>query len=591
MNEKLHAITDKILRMANRYPMVLTVSLIGALSAVTLIKNEDRELFNVAKLLIVSLLGISLFFGINIFSQRNGKEWLLNIAGLFFLGFIYFILPDKERDFTEVYAFLLIPLFILSHLFVSFAAYLKNKNESKFWHFNKNLLINLFLTAVFTGVLALGLVLAIMAADNLFEFNLKENIYGQTLTFTGIFGSTLIFLLFSENGLSELENRHDYPAVLKFFTQFILIPLLIIYLVILYFYTAKIILQRELPRGWVSYLILAYSVVGILANLLVYPLKNEKTKSWVQIFSKIFYYTLLPLLALLFTAIFTRILEYGYTEPRYFVLLIALWLTVVVFYNLFALHPRIKFIPQSLFVFGVFALTVPYLNAFAVAKRSQKTEFTKVLVDENLLKNGKINFNKRLEYKTYDELSSKFGFLADRKAVEAIYPYLEKESIANIENKLNNGPVETKSTFQSLFKNVSFVEAASQNFLRIKRPETALATEDYLYILPVSHNSEASWSVEGKKITYKYRELKNELDFSVSLEDESSLKIYNLEPFLQSVLRRNQHRRGNADDPLSHTFSLDNLSFKIYLNSVHVTRMPEKEHTNVEGAVILIKRK
>jgi hypothetical protein len=165
--------------------------------------------------------------------------------------------------------------------------------------------------------------------------------------------------------------------------------------VILYFYSIKILINWELPRGWVSYLVLAYSVVGILALLLVYPLKEENAKSWVKIFSKAFYYTIIPLIILLFTAIFTRILEYGYTEPRYFVLLLALWLLSIVIYFIFNKKASIKFIPISLFLFGAFALIFPYLNAFSVAKRSQKNELVKLLNENKLLDNGKIDFKKK----------------------------------------------------------------------------------------------------------------------------------------------------------------------------------------------------
>ena len=227
---------------------------------------------------------------------------------------------------------MIVPTFILSHLLVSFIAFFGKEKELNFWQYNKNLFINLFLTAIFTGVLTGGVELAILAVDKLFDFNFNDRYYLETFYFLSIFGSSFIF---NEEGLLQLEKDGTYPVILKFFTQYILIPLLIIYAVILYFYSAKILINWELPRGWVSYLILAYAVVGILALLLVHPLKHESTASWVRIFSKVFYFTLIPLLVLLFTAIFTRILEYGYTEPRYFVLLLAIWLTLVVFYFIF----------------------------------------------------------------------------------------------------------------------------------------------------------------------------------------------------------------------------------------------------------------
>ena len=115
--------------------------------------------------------------------------------GLVFLVFFYFLLPLKEKEFTEVYAFLLIPTFILSHLLVSFIAFVRKDQELNFWQFNKNLFINIFLTAVFTGVLTGGIMLAILAVDQLFDFNFKGRYYSYTFSFLSIFGSSFIFLL------------------------------------------------------------------------------------------------------------------------------------------------------------------------------------------------------------------------------------------------------------------------------------------------------------------------------------------------------------------------------------------------------------
>src|SRR5690606_7241037 len=241
-------------------------------------------------------------------SQRSNNYWGEILGILFLIGF-YFILPKDEDDFTEFYAYLLIPVFILSHLLVSFVAFVrKQDHENNFWQYNKNLFVNFFLTLVFTGVLTGGVLLAILAVDNLFNVGFEENIYGQIFVSLLIFGSSFIFLLFNETGLDFLEKEGKYPVVLKFFTQYVLIPLLCIYVVILYFYSGKILINWELPRGWVSYLILAYSIVGILALLLVHPLKENTDKSWIRIFSKVFYFTLIPLIVLLFVAIFTRVL-------------------------------------------------------------------------------------------------------------------------------------------------------------------------------------------------------------------------------------------------------------------------------------------
>ncbi len=168
--------------------------------------------------------------------------------------------------------------------------------------------------------------------------------------------------------------------------------------------------------------------MGILALLLVYPLRAENAKSWVRIFSKAFYYTIIPLIILLFTAIFTRILEYGYTEPRYFVLLLALWLLSTVVYFISGKRATIKFIPVSLFLFGTFALIFPYFNAFSVAKRSQKNELLKVLNQHQLIHNGKLDFQKKITDTVRNEIADKFEFLAERKQNEFLYTFLNKKT-------------------------------------------------------------------------------------------------------------------------------------------------------------------
>jgi hypothetical protein len=57
----------------------------------------------------------------------------------------------------------------------------------------------------------------------------------------------------------------------------------------------------------VSELILALAVAGILALLLIHPLRQSPENTWMRTFVRWFYRALLPLLGLLAVAIGTRI--------------------------------------------------------------------------------------------------------------------------------------------------------------------------------------------------------------------------------------------------------------------------------------------
>ncbi|ATN05041.1 ABC transporter permease [Chryseobacterium indologenes] len=492
MKTKFRETLNRTTEIIFRYPVVLVMAILASTGAICMIDTSNQfELYaSCLKFTICACLGISLMFAMTMLSQRIGKELLLQLAGIAFLIGFYNILPNKKSYFTDDYSYLIVVTGILTHLLVSFIPFLEKSKELGFWQYNKNLFVNIFLTAVFTGVLTGGVELAILAIDKLFDFHFNDKLYANTFFVMAITGSCFIFLLFNEKGLPTLEKDASYPVVLKFFTQFILIPLLLIYAVILYFYSFKILIHWQLPRGWVSYLILAYSMVGILALLLVHPLKEANAKSWVKIFSKAFYYTIIPLVALLFIAIFTRILEYGYTEPRYFVLLLALWLLSVVIYFISNKKATIKFIPVSLFLFGAFAMIFPYINAFSVARRSQRTELLKVLNQQKLLDNGKINFEQKITDTIRNEIADKFQFLAERKQSEFILGLLDKKDRADLNKSIEAGNFYSiRFTVEGKFTHVNTTtrkDSYDTERLVIVSEQQAIKIDDYQYLLNVT---------------------------------------------------------------------------------------------------------
>lgn len=521
-------------------------------------------------------------FSAKMLSQRLGKELLWSAIGFLIVIGIYFVLPESKDDFTEVYAFVLIPIAIIAHLFVSFAAFIKSGTEFEFWQYNKNLFINFILSLVFTGVLTLGVILALLAIQNLFNVDIRGEFYGETAVVFGIVGNTLIFSLFNENGLKYLESTSPYPIVLKFFTQFILIPLLLLYVIILYFYSAKIILIWELPQGWVSYLVLAYSMVGILALLLVHPLKNDTARSWVKIFSKAFYYSLIPLVILLFTAIFTRILEYGYTEPRYYVLLLAIWLLVIQLYFIFSKNATIKFIPMSLVAFGLFGLLFPYANSFAVAKRSQKNQLELLLAENQLLKDGKIQFDKKISSEVALSISDKVNFLSIRD--ESVY--LSKFLSDNIAQK----ELTTKRVYlMSYFTNVEASPNSLEEALNLSNSEKIHKLDSYDYIVLESKllNAPVNLGTDEIKLT---KELYGEKP-QYLLELKSGEKV-DLMPKLKGIMDKHKNLKSyNVVDDLFIESDLGKYHIKIIFDEINNNPYDSFGSFYFDNAIYLIKSK
>lgn len=598
MNQKINEIFGKASFAIQQFPLVLLMALSASISLMFIAEENFRtseKVFTLTKLTLVSCLGISLMFGLKILSQRIGKQILLELGGILFLIGFYFLLPKLQKDFTEVYAFLLIPSFILSHLFVSFASFFRQKTEMHFWQYNKNLFINIVLTVIFTGVLTGGVELAIVAVDKLFDFNFNDKIYLRVFYLLAIFGSSFIFLLFNEKGLEYLEKEGNYPVVLKFFTQYILIPLLIIYVVILYFYSAKILINWELPRGWVSYLVLAYSIVGILAILLVHPLKENSAKSWVKMFSKIFYFTLVPLLILLFTAIFTRILEYGYTEPRYFVVLLSIWLATVVFYFIINKNASIKFIPTSLFAFGLFALIFPYLNTFSVAKRSQENQLLQILNENKLLDNNqKIDFTRRVVDSTATEIANKFEFLGKRNETESLIKLIDDK-----QKDLAKDIAQSKNSYslyyivKDQFSNIKKTDKSTSDYQRLEliSNQQIVDVSGYNYVFYFNRYNHSAKTIGNDTFEIFDRITDEEPQFKVILNSKEEADFSSL---IKDLKTKYKGKIGKINLPeMAMEGHLEKYHLKISLGNLIIEKHKKNPLPTIdfENAYLLIKKK
>ncbi len=593
MIPKLKTLWNKADDVIFRYPTMLVMAFLAAVSSVIAVEKDHEDYgFVFIKFAWVAALGISLMFGVKMWSQRIGKQILLEILALLFLIAFFFYLPESEDDFKVTYGYVLAVTVVLTHLFASFSAFLNRVSEINFWQFNKNIFINIFLTVVFTGVLVGGILLAIVAVDQLFDLDFNSRIYPKTFLFLSIFGSCFIFCLFNENGLPYLEKNGNYPEILKFFTQFVLIPLLIIYVVILYFYSFKILINWELPRGWVSYLILAYSVIGILALLLIHPLKEDVTKSWVKLFSKIFFFTLIPLLILLFIAIFTRILEYGYTEPRYFVLILSLWLTAVVVYFIFFRKATIKFIPVSLFVFGVFALIFPYANAFSVAKRSQKNELSKLLISNGLLKNGTIDFSKTISKSLADDVGDKFSFLSERKQNDELFALINKNKDQELYKALEKAKRSyvVSQAVSSHFKIKATDNSLANQSINLQNLNTVYSVENYDFLINLGIKMNETYPLPGNELKVKSYMNDDNMKFLISLKSGEEI---NIAPDLLAIIHPYLNKTGNIPvHDISVEKDLGEYHFKIYFSSLSFQKYSKNDTSIYFGdAVILIRKK
>ena len=411
----LHATQKTILR----FPLETITTICGTLFAILLIEDEYRDSeYLLVKAIMSCSLCLVLFLSISLFflaSKKNTLFRLLTSLTLGSLAIAFVFSFNKDISEVEIQQFLV--LNIALHLLVSFAGFLpRTYNQDEFWEFNKQLFLRILTSGLYSGVLYLGLAIAITSVEKLFNVEIADKIYGYLFfIIIGIF-NTIFFL----NGVPDSNNAEvplklSYPNGLKNFTQYVLMPLISLYLVILICYETKILITLSLPIGWVSYLVLVFAVFGILSFLLIHPIATEKGNLWMRTFNRWFYYLLVPLLGLLFWAISYRIQLYGFTHERYYVLLLSIWLSIVVAYFLIQKQPKIKFIPISLCLVALFSIAGPQ-SADSISKNSQLSRFETYMQKSE---KGKLTFEQE------QDLSSIVDFLEKNYGIKILLPYTD----------------------------------------------------------------------------------------------------------------------------------------------------------------------
>jgi hypothetical protein len=362
-----------------RFPWTMLVATIAAASAVVATtRSADKEWGRIA---MVAALGLALTVALTLLAEERrwarAKTSALNLAGIGLLVLFYFVWPGPERKHEAIRYF---QLSAGLHLLVAFLPFAGQSETGAFWQYNRRLFLGFLRANVFSQVLFFGLAIALGALDKLFGVHVPGELYGRMALIIGLVVNTAIFLGAVPAGLPELAEDTEYPRVLKLFSQYILTPLVFVYLLILITYLVKIVVQGEWPSGWIGWLVTSVGIAGLLGFLLIHPLRDDPAEPWIRTYSRALFLGLIPAAVMLLVAFWKRIIPYGLTEPRLLGIMLGLWLLVMAVW--YTVRPRagIRLIPVTLAILLLATVYGP-LSVTALSVASQGSRL-KALITE-----------------------------------------------------------------------------------------------------------------------------------------------------------------------------------------------------------------
>lgn len=429
------AIIDSFFAASRRFPLavlysVLSWILLAYISSNGSIKDETIVL----KIISTVVTGVPFMIGIHLVTEmrRENKtlKWIMYTGGVVLLLMYYFLIAP---DFNEPYLPQPIRAFsilLTAHLFVSIAPFVFGGEIEDFWEYNKEIFSIWLAGALYGLVIAVGLWVAILAVDQLFGVYVDSKWYVEVFVWVSAFFHPIYFMSNFPKQFHQQESKENFTKTILNLVKYILIPLSLLYMAILYMYGLKILTEWSLPRGWVSGLVIGFSVTGILTYLLNYKLPQTDQSSLLVWFKKWFFYILSPLVVLLYVAVFRRIGDYGFTPPRYFILITGVWLSCISIYFMISKTDNIKWIPVSL---GIFLLVGTYspVDAFHFSIKSQANILNKLLTSNHLIKDSKFQkaSSDKISVETKDQISSVFYALENMNALEQFKNNFPKDSL------------------------------------------------------------------------------------------------------------------------------------------------------------------
>jgi hypothetical protein len=422
---------QEALTTARRFPVVLVDATLGTIAALILIDHEGPAqptiLFNI---LLAGILGSSLLTALALTAERRGLKRParlgLQAIGIILLAGYGLTVPTDLTHAPQVTLFRFFILAAALHMLVSAAPHAGKGDTNGFWQYNRALFLRILTAILYSLVLYAGLAIALAALDNLFGVSVPGKRYLELwILITGVF-TTWYFLAGIPENLAALDAMADYPKSLKVLAQYILLPIVVIYLIILYAYLAKIVVAWDWPQGWVSKLILGFSGTGIFSLLLLHPIMGRTDNVWLKRTERWFYLILIPLVVMLFLAVGRRVSEYGITEGRYLAIILGIWLGFLILYFTISAKRNIKMIPASLCVLA-FAISFGPWGIFSTARQSQIGRLERLTSEAGILVNSRVQpVHAEIPFARAKEISAVLAYLHEVHGFGEIQPWFDK---------------------------------------------------------------------------------------------------------------------------------------------------------------------
>ena len=423
----LRTLADEAWSAARRFPLPLLCALAATACALWSIEaTRDDEL--PVRGLQTALLGLPLLLAVTLVRERaaadaRARRFAHALLACSVAALVLFFLAWPSWTWTGGWTRFL-HLAFACHLLVAFLPFLGPGQLHSFWTFNRALFLRFLLSTLFAGVLCGGAALALFGLDELLGLGVDSDFYLRTFVLVGLLFHPWHFLGGVPRTCAQPDDR-GLPAALRVFAQYLLVPLVAAYLLLLDAYVVRLIVLQRWPVRSLGYLVAAAAVAGLLALLLLYPLRAKTEYRWIDHFERGFHVLLLPPAIVLLISLGRRVGHYGLTERRYLLAMLALWLVGFSLFQLVTRSRNTKLLSISLTLLALLTFGGPW-SAYAASRWEQRQRLVSLLEASDLLDGLQASKpTTTLPFEARRSLSGSVTYLLEAHGPDALSPWLD----------------------------------------------------------------------------------------------------------------------------------------------------------------------
>ena len=394
-----------------------------------------------------ALLAVSLQLLTEDFKHRL-TAFVTKVLGLaLWLGVSLYLTPFERFSMQQLVGVSATVVVMVLSLFL--LCFYRKDDDVPFWNFAQRLFVAITAGVVVGGILTLGIILFVQSLDWLFGVNVD----GWFL-YIPTFCMVLLAPLLAMSQIPEGAQKHirriaPFTGFIKGVSQYLFIPLLLLYMATHYVYAAKILISWQLPVGWVCYLVSASMLGMVILIFITYPVQHEQGKSFFKTLTRLLPLAMLPLLVLMSVAIGRRLSDYGITVSRLYVVVFNLWCYVVCIGLLLCRNRRIWWVPASfavvLLLISVGPWSIPNVTEQRLQDEVREAFASSGLKQLPLSGDQYDNWLKTADDKVTKSIDAKLHYLQVDYGFDSILGLVGKDAIVGTHSSSDDGEVQAVS--------------------------------------------------------------------------------------------------------------------------------------------------